>query len=217
MADPITRRSAPLRAGALTRLVALTPLWPAVRTLCRGAGWRAVLPLFGEPASCRQETDVPPPQALLVPASAAAAGSWSTLAHAAAARARASTDATPRAGRCDHAAGCGTRAHAAGAGLLSSLRLVSGKSERRAARSVVADYHRVQLGELVARVGEAVDRYRAGELDAFDVDRVLFQYSRAAKELWKFCNSFQVEIAAAMIQDQPPRDWWERAAPRQRP
>ena len=74
-------------------------------------------------------------------------------------------------------------------GLLSSLARVSGKSERRAARSVVADYHHAQLEELVARVGEAVDRYRAGELDAFDVDQVLFQYSRAAKELWKFCNS----------------------------
>jgi hypothetical protein len=92
---------------------------------------------------------------------------------------------------------------------------VSGKLERRAARVVVADYHQAQLGELVARVGEAVDRYRAGELDAFDVDRVLFQYSRAAKELWKFCNLLQVEDAAAMIRDQPPRDWWERAAPRQ--
>jgi hypothetical protein len=99
---------------------------------------------------------------------------------------------------------------------LSSLALVSGKSERRAARSVVADYHHAQVGELVARVGEAVDRYRAGELDAFDVDQVLFQYSRAAKELWKFCNSFQVEDAAALIRDQPPRDWWERGAPRKR-
>ena len=59
------------------------------------------------------------------------------------------------------------------AGLLSSLARVSGKSERRAARSVVADYHRAQLGGLVARVGEAVDRYRAGDLDAFDIDQVL--------------------------------------------
>jgi hypothetical protein len=71
---------------------------------------------------------------------------------------------------------------------VSNLGPVSSKSERRAARSVVAEYHDVQLGELVTRVGDAVDRYRAGELDAFDVDRVLFQYSRAAKELWKFCN-----------------------------
>jgi hypothetical protein len=60
---------------------------------------------------------------------------------------------------------------------------MSDKSVRRAARSVVADYHDAQLRELVDRVGETVDRYRAGELDAFDVDRVLFQYSRAAKEL----------------------------------
>jgi len=99
---------------------------------------------------------------------------------------------------------------------VSNLGLVSGKSERRAARSVVADYHDAQLGELVARVGDAIDRHRAGELDAFDVDRVLFQYYRAAKELWKFCSYLQVEVAAAMIREQPPNDWWERGAPRER-
>jgi hypothetical protein len=81
---------------------------------------------------------------------------------------------------------------------------------------VVAEYHQAELGKLVARVGDAVDGNRAGELDAFDVDQVLFQYSRAAKELWKYCNYRQVETAAAMIQDQPPHDWWERGAPRQR-
>ena len=93
---------------------------------------------------------------------------------------------------------------------------VSEKSERRAARSVVAGYHEAELGARVARVGEAVDRYRAGELDAVDVDRVLFQYSRAAKELWKYCNYVQVEFVAAVISEQPPHDWWERGAPRQR-
>jgi hypothetical protein len=93
---------------------------------------------------------------------------------------------------------------------------VSGKSERQAARSLVADYHHAQLAELVAHVGEAVDRYRAGELDPFEVDHVLFHYSRAAKELWKFCNSFPVEMAAAMIRERPPPDWWERGAPRAR-
>ena len=60
----------------------------------------------------------------------------------------------------------------------------------------------------------AVDRYRSGELDAFDVDHVLFHYSRAAKELWKFCNSSPVEMAAAMIREQPPPDWWLHAAKR---
>jgi hypothetical protein len=99
---------------------------------------------------------------------------------------------------------------------LSSLLPVSDKSERRAARAVVAEYHEAELGRLVARVGEALDRHRAGELDAFDVDRVLFQYSRAAKELWKYCNQLPVEVAAAMIKERPPYDWWERGAPRER-
>lgn len=98
----------------------------------------------------------------------------------------------------------------------SNLGLVSSRSERRAARSVVAGYHDAQLAELADRVGDAIDRYRAGELDAFEVDRVLFQYSRAAKELWKFCNYQQVEVAAAIIREQAPNDWWERGAPRER-
>ena len=100
--------------------------------------------------------------------------------------------------------------------LRRSLGQVSEKSERRAARSVIAKYHEVQLELLVARVGDAIDRHRAGDLDAFDVDEVLFQYSRAAKELWKFCNYLQVEVAAAMIRENPPNDWWERGAPRRR-
>lgn len=108
------------------------------------------------------------------------------------------------------------RAPARGAVPVSSLVSVSDKSERRAARSVVAGYHEAELGALVARVGEAVDRYRAGELDAFEVDQVLFQYSRAAKELWKYCNFGPVELTAAVIREQPPHDWWERGAPRRR-
>lgn len=99
---------------------------------------------------------------------------------------------------------------------MSNLVLVSGKSERRAARSVVAGYPDAQLRELVEHVGDAIDRYRAGELDAFEMDRVFFQYSRAAKELWKFCNYLPVEVSAAAIQEQPRNDWWERGAPRQR-
>jgi hypothetical protein len=100
--------------------------------------------------------------------------------------------------------------------LLSNLVAVSGKSERRAARSVVVNYHDAQLRALVDRVGKAIDRYRAGELEAFEIDRVLFQYSRAAKELWKFCNHLPVEVAAAIILEQSPTDWWERGAPRER-
>ena len=38
-------------------------------------------------------------------------------------------------------------------------------------------------------------------MDAFDVDQVLFQYARAAKELWKFCNLSDPEFVARLIRD----------------
>jgi hypothetical protein len=93
---------------------------------------------------------------------------------------------------------------------------VSTKAERRAARKKVAAYHEEQLGRLVERLADAIDLHRAAELSAFDVDEVVFQYSRAAKELWKFCNLGNIEIAARVIDEHPPSDWWERGAPRRR-
>lgn len=96
---------------------------------------------------------------------------------------------------------------------VSSLAGMSSKSEQ-AAREAVAAYHVARLAELVQRVGDAVDHFRAGELDAFEVDQVIFQYSRAAKELWKFCNLADVEFTASLIGDSGPVDWWERGAPR---
>ncbi|MDP2772331.1 MAG: hypothetical protein Q8O61_02145 [Nocardioides sp.] len=93
---------------------------------------------------------------------------------------------------------------------------MSSKAERRAARATVAAYHEAQLGELVERVGEVVDRFRAGEIDAFGTDDAIFHYSRAAKELWKFCSLGHVEVTARIIADQAPDDWWERGEPRRR-
>lgn len=93
---------------------------------------------------------------------------------------------------------------------------MSTKSERRAAREVVAAYHEARLVELVARVGEGVDGFRGGELDAFETDQLIFQYSRAAKELWKFCNLPDVEFTAHLVSDGAPIDWWERGAPKRR-
>ena len=101
-------------------------------------------------------------------------------------------------------------------GGLSSLNNMSSKAERKAAREAVAAYHEAELAVLVGRVGEAVDRFRAGELDAFETDLVIFQYGRAAKELWKFCTLSEVEFAASMISDGPQVDWWERGAPKRR-
>ena len=93
---------------------------------------------------------------------------------------------------------------------------MSAKSDRQAAREAVAAYHEGQLAALVERVGVAIDRFRGGQLDAFDVDQALFQYSRAAKELWKFCNLGTPESAARIIHEYPAIDWWERGAPKRR-
>jgi hypothetical protein len=68
------------------------------------------------------------------------------------------------------------------------------------------------LAELVEHVGGVIDSFRAGELDAFAADRVLYQYSRSAKELWKFCNLADVEMTAQDVVDRPPIDWWKRGA-----
>ena len=78
----------------------------------------------------------------------------------------------------------------------------------------MAAYHEAMLSELVAHVAEAIDRFRDGELDAFTVDHVLFQYSRGARELWKFCNMTNVEITAHLLNERPSIDWWERGAPK---
>lgn len=101
-------------------------------------------------------------------------------------------------------------------GVLLSLDAMTPNAEREAARRLVADYHEKQLGRLVERAGEAIDRYRAGDLDPFEVDRALFQYSRAAKELWKFCNLGGIEISALILRSDHSDDWWERAEPRPR-
>lgn len=74
-----------------------------------------------------------------------------------------------------------------------------GAVERREARATVATYHAARLADLIEHVGEAVDRFHAGELDAFEVDGVIFHYGRAAKELWKFCNVGDVALTAQLL------------------
>lgn len=91
---------------------------------------------------------------------------------------------------------------------------MASKSGREVARETVGAYHEAELAALVGRVGEAIDRFRAGELDAFETDLVIFQYSRAAKELWKFCNVNEAEFTASVINGGPTADWWERGAPK---
>ena len=85
---------------------------------------------------------------------------------------------------------------------------VGSKTERQAARALVAAYHKARL---------ALDRYRAGEVDAYAVDETIHQYHRAAQELWKFCWSGGVganmEIVARTLEQLTEAgetvDWWE--------
>jgi hypothetical protein len=97
---------------------------------------------------------------------------------------------------------------------VGTLDVMSSRSERQAARELIAIYHEARLADLVQRVGEAIDRFRAGETDAFEADQVFFQYSRSAKELWKFCNAPDVEFTAQLIQEREQVDWWAQGAPR---
>jgi hypothetical protein len=69
-------------------------------------------------------------------------------------------------------------------------------------------------------VRDGFARYDAGELDAFELDGVIHQYTRAARELWKFCavtGSQTLHTAGTLdhwVQEGEEPDWWERGAPR---
>jgi hypothetical protein len=93
---------------------------------------------------------------------------------------------------------------------------MAAKSERVEAVERIGTYHEEQLGLLLDRAGEAIRGFQAGELDAFDVDAELFQYGRAAKKLWTFCNAGEVISTAALIAEGAAIDWWERGAFRRR-
>ena len=77
------------------------------------------------------------------------------------------------------------------------------KAERRAARERVSAYHESQLAGLLGHVGTEIDRYRAGEIDAYAADETIHHYQRAAAELWKFCfargGGAHVEFVADLL------------------
>jgi hypothetical protein len=98
------------------------------------------------------------------------------------------------------------------------------KAERHAARERVNAYHHAQLAELLSHVTAAIDRYRAGEIDAHAVDETIHHYHRATAEPWKFCfargGSGRPEFIAGLLDRMSACaetiDWWERATPRPR-
>ena len=92
-------------------------------------------------------------------------------------------------------------------------------STRRNAQERVAAYYESCLRELIGHVEIALDRYRT-DGDAEQMDTALYQYHRAARELWKFCwagggGRSQLEFVASLIDDSgAPPDWWQRGTPR---
>ena len=104
-----------------------------------------------------------------------------------------------------------------------TVRVMATKAERRAARERVSAYRESELAGLLGHVGAEIDRYRAGEIDAYATDEAIHHYHRAAAELWKFCfargGGAHVEFIAGLLDrmtaDAETIDWWERAAPRQ--
>jgi hypothetical protein len=101
---------------------------------------------------------------------------------------------------------------------------VGTKAERHAARARVSAYHQAQLAELLGHVTAAIDRYRAGEIDAHAVDATIHHYHRGAGGLWKFCfargGGSHAEFIAGLLDGMSvgaqTTDWWEPATPQPR-
>jgi hypothetical protein len=100
--------------------------------------------------------------------------------------------------------------------LVESGQGIGSKEKRRAARALVATYYEAELAALVEHVADAIERHRTGELDVHDVDEVIHRYTKAARELWKFCflggSGVDAERVAATLElltaegERP--DWW---------
>ena len=100
--------------------------------------------------------------------------------------------------------------------------IVATNAKRRPARDRVSAYHQAQLAGLLRHIVVAIDRYRAGDIDAYAADETIHHYHRAAAELWKFCFAqgagthaeFIADLLDRMTADAQAIDWWDRATPR---
>ena len=57
------------------------------------------------------------------------------------------------------------------------------------ARQVIGAYHEQQLRLLLECVRDGLARMDRGEIDPFELEDVIHHYTKAARELWKFCGS----------------------------
>ena len=94
------------------------------------------------------------------------------------------------------------------------------KAERRAARAAVGAYHEAELARLIDHVREGLERYDAGEIDAFELDELIDHYKRATQKLWCFftgggAHVYSTAKTLERLRDQGELpDWWEQATPR---
>jgi hypothetical protein len=94
------------------------------------------------------------------------------------------------------------------------------KAERRAARAAVGAYHEAELGRLLEHVRDGLERYDAGDIDAFELDELIHHYKRATQKLWSFCvgggaHVYSTARTLEWLGDQGELpDWWEQATPR---
>src|SRR5689334_14194663 len=92
------------------------------------------------------------------------------------------------------------------------------KAERRAARATVGAYHQAELAKLVEHLRDALARYDAGDLDAFEFDEIVHRYKRATQKLWSFCTRSSAMRTAGTIEwlreEGETPDWWEQEASR---
>jgi hypothetical protein len=94
------------------------------------------------------------------------------------------------------------------------------KAERHAARAAVGAYHEAELARLIEHARKGLERYDAGEIDAFELDELIHHFKRATQKLWTFCTRGGAHVYSTARtlewlreQDQLP-DWWEQATPR---
>jgi len=98
--------------------------------------------------------------------------------------------------------------------------LTDEKTERRAARELIATYHQTQLRALLDRVRAGFAQFDAGDIDEFDFDGLIHHYKRSAAELWKFCGStggqwLQAARTLSYLRERGEEpDWWNVGAPR---
>ena len=81
-----------------------------------------------------------------------------------------------------------------------TVRVMAAKADRRAARERVSAYHESQLAGLLGHVGAEIDRYRAGEIDAYAADEIIHHYHRAPQN----CGSSASPQAAAHASSSSP-------------